>query len=270
MQFFLYLSCVLAVVAADGYYYETPATRTVPHWNRLASTQQYQYHTQDGFGQYSYGYGEPFSTKQEVRTQDGITRGYYTYLDAKGKLQTVTYTADADGFHVAGTNLPKQRSSTDGSTVFEAPQSVQETPEVAAARLQHLAAHQQAKLRLYGISTPIASNSLLVKESKDDNVKAIDRSDLLPQQVEDTPEVAAAKVEFFKRYEEVKQRNNRLRQKQPNAGYALVKSQPLTVTVPLRNYRPSIIPSGAFRYDIIVPSNSREYLPIAKLSSFKK
>ncbi|XP_011213339.3 uncharacterized protein LOC105233081 [Bactrocera dorsalis] len=270
MQFFLYLSCVLAVVAADGYYYETPATRIVPHWNRLASAQQYQYHTQDGFGQYSYGYGEPFSTKQEVRTQDGTTRGYYTYLDAEGKLQTVTYTADADGFHVAGTNLPKQRSSTDDSTAFVAPQSVQETPEVAAARLQHLAAHQQAKLRLYGISTPIASNSLLVKESNDDNVKTIDRSVLLPQQVEDTPEVAAAKVEFFKRYEEVKQRNNRLHQKQQNAGYALVKSQPLTVTVPLRNYRPSIIPSGAFRYDIIVPSNSREYLPIAKLSSFKK
>lgn len=264
MQFILYLMSVLAVVAADGYYYETPSTRTAPDWNKLESAEQYQYHTQDSFGQYSYGYGEPFSTKQEVRTQDGITRGSYTYLDAEGKVQTVTYTADADGFHVAGTNLPKQLSSASGGARFEGPQSVQETAEVAAARLQHLAAHQQAKLRLYGISLPISSKSLLDKGSDNDNEKRIASFNLLPRQVEDTPEVAAAKVEFFKSYEEVKQRNKRLRQKQQIAGYALVKSQPLTVTVPFSNFSPTIIPSGAFRYDIIVPSNSREYLPIAK------
>ncbi|XP_011181383.2 uncharacterized protein LOC105211570 [Zeugodacus cucurbitae] len=270
MQSFLYLVSVLVLVAADGYYYETPATRIPPRWNTLASAQQYQYHTQDGFGQYSYGYGEPLSTKQEVRTQDGITRGSYTYLDADGKLQTVTYTADADGFHVAGTNLPKQRLAADGSTPFEDPQSIQDTPEVATARLQHLAAHQQAKMRLYGITAPISANLMSDKLNDDQNVKRIDRPDLLPQQVEDTPEVAAAKAEFFKRYEEVKQRNKRLRQKQQNAGYALVKSQPLTVTLPLKGYRLTNIPRGAFRYDVIVPSNGRKYLPEAKLSSYRK
>ncbi|KAH8239468.1 hypothetical protein KR032_004666 [Drosophila birchii] len=68
---------------------------------------QRQYITQDQLGQYSYGYAEPHSSKQETRTLDGITRGSYSYRDAAGKLQTVDYVADNEGFHVAATNLPK-------------------------------------------------------------------------------------------------------------------------------------------------------------------
>ncbi|XP_017475793.1 PREDICTED: uncharacterized protein LOC108366041 [Rhagoletis zephyria] len=273
MRIFLYLTAIFALVAADGYYYEAPAARTPLLWSTLsAAAPQYQYHTQDGFGQYAYGYGEPLSTKQEVRTLDGITRGSYTYLDAASKLQTVAYTADADGFRVAATNLPKQRLPSDSKTSFELPQPVQDTPEVAEARLQHLAAHQQAKLGLFQISkpiTPIPAPTPVLKAYATAAEKRVDRIDRLPQPVEDTPEVAAAKVEFFKRYEEVKQRDERLRQQQKQLdGYALVKSQPITVTVPLSlsNYKPAIIPSGVFRYDIVAPSNNREYLPIAKFN----
>ncbi|KAH8297545.1 hypothetical protein KR054_002299 [Drosophila jambulina] len=68
---------------------------------------QRQYISQDQLGQYSYGYAEPLSSKQETRTLDGITRGSYSYRDAAGKLQTVDYVADNEGFHVAATNLPK-------------------------------------------------------------------------------------------------------------------------------------------------------------------
>ncbi|XP_022229255.2 uncharacterized protein LOC111078716 [Drosophila obscura] len=68
---------------------------------------QQQYISQDALGQYSYGYAEPHSSKQETRTLDGTTRGTYSYRDAAGKLQTVDYLADAQGFHVAATNLPK-------------------------------------------------------------------------------------------------------------------------------------------------------------------
>ncbi|XP_065361760.1 uncharacterized protein LOC135955335 [Calliphora vicina] len=68
---------------------------------------QHQYHTQDELGQYAYGYSDPLSTKQEVRSLDGVTRGSYSYRDANDILQTVDYTADDSGFHVAATNLPK-------------------------------------------------------------------------------------------------------------------------------------------------------------------
>lgn len=67
-----------------------------------------QYHAQDELGQYTYGYVEPFSSKSETRSADGVTRGGYSYIDANGILQTVSYIADAvNGFRVAATNLPK-------------------------------------------------------------------------------------------------------------------------------------------------------------------
>nr|CAD7570918.1 unnamed protein product [Timema californicum] len=67
-----------------------------------------QYHAQDELGQYSYGYAGGLSAKSEVKSFDGVTRGGYSYVDANGELQTVSYTADAlNGFRVAATNLPK-------------------------------------------------------------------------------------------------------------------------------------------------------------------
>lgn len=66
-----------------------------------------QYHAQDEYGQYSYGYVGPLSSKSETRTADGVTRGGYSYIDANGIVQTVHYVADAvHGFRVAATNLP--------------------------------------------------------------------------------------------------------------------------------------------------------------------
>merc|ERR1712079_330646 len=65
-----------------------------------------QYHAQDDFEQYNYGYSSPLSTKQELKTVDGVTRGSYSYVDANGIVQTVNYLSDALGFRVAATNLP--------------------------------------------------------------------------------------------------------------------------------------------------------------------
>merc|ERR1711990_736210 len=65
-----------------------------------------QYHSQDDIGQYSYGYSDPNSVKQEIKTADGVTRGAYSYVDANGIVQTVNYIADALGFRVGATNLP--------------------------------------------------------------------------------------------------------------------------------------------------------------------
>lgn len=89
-----------------------PALRSYPavygsQTSSIITPVQQQYHTQDELGQYAYGYSDPLSTKQEVRSLDGVTRGSYSYRDANDILQTVDYTADDSGFHVAATNLPK-------------------------------------------------------------------------------------------------------------------------------------------------------------------
>ncbi|KAJ4429254.1 hypothetical protein ANN_26257, partial [Periplaneta americana] len=68
----------------------------------LSGSSQYQ----DTLGQYSYGYADSNSQKQEVRTADGITHGGYSYVDGHGLVQSVKYHADALGFRVAATNLP--------------------------------------------------------------------------------------------------------------------------------------------------------------------
>ena len=47
-----------------------------------------QFHAQNDFGQYNYGFSNPTQTKQEVKTADGITRGSYSYVDANGLIQS--------------------------------------------------------------------------------------------------------------------------------------------------------------------------------------
>jgi hypothetical protein len=86
-----------------------------------------QYHTQDSLGQYSYGYSAGSSAKAETKTLDGVTRGGYSYLDGNGVVQTANYVADdVNGFQVAATNM------------------AYDTPEVAAAKLAHAVAYNEA------------------------------------------------------------------------------------------------------------------------------
>eukprot|EP00099_Drosophila_melanogaster_P021624 NP_648883.1 cuticular protein 72Eb [Drosophila melanogaster] len=182
-----------------------------------------QYHHQDEHGQYAYGYMAPLYSKHETRTVDGVIRGTFSHIDANGETQTVDYVADAEGFHVTS-NLPNQQAN-------------QETPEVAALRTQHLEAHNQAKLRLAG----------------DYSVG--------PQPVRDTPEVAAAKVAFFKRFEAEKLRNKLLAEKKvlviPNPTPIAVRSQPIYV------YQPT---TTGFVYNYHTKTQaqvpSRNYLPV--------
>merc|ERR1711994_583908 len=69
--------------------------------------QSSQFHAQDEFGQYNYGYSNPTSAKQEYKTADGIIQGTYSYVDANGIVQTTNYIANGQGFRVAATNLPQ-------------------------------------------------------------------------------------------------------------------------------------------------------------------
>merc|ERR1712107_468891 len=101
-----------------------------------------QYHAQDDFGQYNYGYSDPNSVKQEVKTADGVTRGSYSYVDANGIVQTVNYISDAMGFRVAATNLPVH--NVEGNAVEPVVQ-----PEVAYAYLPYA--------QNYGYAAPAAA-----------------------------------------------------------------------------------------------------------------
>merc|ERR1712066_1137687 len=105
-----------------------------------------QFHAQDEFGQFSFGYQNINSAKTETKDAFGVTRGSYQYVDANGIVQTVNYIADdINGFRVAGTNIPVAGAQQVAPAPLVAPVPVLETPEVAAARAEHLAAHAEAK-----------------------------------------------------------------------------------------------------------------------------
>ncbi|KAH8395289.1 hypothetical protein KR222_008216 [Zaprionus bogoriensis] len=203
------LLAVLGQAAALPAYGAPPSADTVS-----------QYHTQDAHGQYAYGYSAPLYSKHEARTADGITYGSYSYVDARGEQQTVKYQADVDGFHIIASSLQQLRAN-------------EETPEVAALRAQHLAAHAEAKLRLAGGTTSGAVAS-----------------------VQDTPEVAAAKVAFFKRFEAEKLRNQLAQSNGSSSGILpshTILSQPIYVLQPTRGF--------VYNYNQLLPSANRNYLP---------
>merc|ERR1719151_445333 len=52
-----------------------------------AAVQGSQYHAQDDAGQYSFGYNDGSSVKQEIKTADGVVRGAYSYVDSDGIVQ---------------------------------------------------------------------------------------------------------------------------------------------------------------------------------------
>merc|ERR1712223_879123 len=104
-----------------------------------------QFHAQDELGQFSFGYQNINSARSESKDAFGVTRGSYQYVDANNVVQTVHYTADdINGFRVAATNVPVAPEAPAAAPLV-APLPVEETPEVAAARAEHLAAHEKAK-----------------------------------------------------------------------------------------------------------------------------
>lgn len=146
-----------------------------------------QYHSQDQFGQYAYGYNGGLSSKTETKTLDGVTRGSYSYIDAEGLLQTVEYTADSvNGFRVAATNLPKAPIET-----RTAPEQIMDTPEVILARSEHLKAFEEAKIK-----------STISREQ----TESVEVSAPILETMRETPEVMLARAEHLKAVEEAKLR----------------------------------------------------------------
>lgn len=63
-----------------------------------------QFHRQDEFGNYEYGYDNVNSAKHEIRNADVGVRGTYTVKDVYGP-RTINYVADALGFRVSPAHL---------------------------------------------------------------------------------------------------------------------------------------------------------------------
>merc|ERR1711997_1203380 len=65
-----------------------------------------QYHRQDEFGNYEYGYSHINSMKHEAGNAYTGVSGTYSYVDPNGLTQTTNYIADGLGFRVQASNLP--------------------------------------------------------------------------------------------------------------------------------------------------------------------
>lgn len=173
-----------------------------------------QYHAQDPFGQYSYGYNDGLNAKSEVKTADGVTRGFYKLLQADGLPHTIAYVADpVHGYRVnSGAAL------------------VQDTPEVAKAKAAHMEAWNTARLEseksgmwqemmnVKGESMDKFKNDEMKKEMWEKK-EMLEKKDMwekkdmlenkgdmlkwvsLPEPVKDTPEVELAKREHFRAHE---------------------------------------------------------------------
>ncbi|XP_017786131.1 PREDICTED: uncharacterized protein LOC108569178 [Nicrophorus vespilloides] len=173
---------------------------------------QSQYHAQDVFGQYTYGYSTPTSSKSETKTADGVTQGGYSYIDSNGYLQSVSYVADPiHGFRVAATNLP------------------QDLPDVAYAKAKHLADFEAIKaehgLARVAYSNPVAVPFGAVQPVQDlpevvlaraQHLAAVQRAlhqqqQFVPQPVQDLPEVVKARAEHLAAVETIKARDAAIR-----------------------------------------------------------
>ncbi|XP_034481990.1 inner centromere protein [Drosophila innubila] len=90
---------------------------------------------------YSYGYSDENAARAEYTTLDGSSRGFYSYVDANGKLQTVKYEAGGrQGFKAEASNQPK--APVDDK---KPPLPVTDTLEVQQAREAHLSALREAQ-----------------------------------------------------------------------------------------------------------------------------
>ncbi|KAK4886286.1 hypothetical protein RN001_002557 [Aquatica leii] len=79
--------------------------------------------TQDTDGNYDFKYAVPGITRAENRDFLGNVVGAFSYVDTNGILRETQYTAGVDGYHAFGPDIPVP---------------VEDTPDVAQAKLEHL------------------------------------------------------------------------------------------------------------------------------------
>ncbi|KAL5292033.1 hypothetical protein ACFFRR_011053 [Megaselia abdita] len=159
---------------------------------------------------YEFGFNDGLSTRQEEQTADGVVKGSYSYIDAYGEVQKVSYSADAVNGYVVHTEKDDKKiaiptaATTIGKdflakTYNQGPKQpveiskievvdghVVDTPEVAAAKARHFKAFREAELisakdekkeeatlrRMPAIVAPLVKNLDSVHQNSIPQVKA--------------------------------------------------------------------------------------------------
>ncbi|CAG0923306.1 unnamed protein product [Notodromas monacha] len=97
-----------------------------------------QYHTQSNVGDAAFGYAHPGQAHASIRDANGGVTGSYSYISPEGHPIHVLYVADAAGFRVISNALPDANGDIPLHAQAALPTPVQETPEVQAAREEHM------------------------------------------------------------------------------------------------------------------------------------
>lgn len=72
-----------------------------------ASETKSQYHSQNEFGEATYGHREPFQAHDAIQDAEGNKAGSFSYVAPDGRLLTTEYVADKAGYRVASNALPQ-------------------------------------------------------------------------------------------------------------------------------------------------------------------
>jgi len=186
-----------------------------------------QYHSQDEFGQVSFGHATLGQAHQQTRDFTGAVRGSYTYVNPDGEQVVAHYVADAGGFRVSSNALPVAPTF-DGvapeapvadlvapvfdleAPVFdlEAPvfdlEQVVDTEDVAAAAAEHfrlveehkaLVAAAEAEAEVPVAEEPVEEEVEVVEPEVKDAEAVTEVAEVIPEAVEVTTETVEAPVE---------------------------------------------------------------------------
>ena len=176
----------------------TPVAAAAPFYGYPAVTAT-QFHAQDELGQARFGYAHPGQASTNYRDAFGNQIGSYAYFNPEGKEVRVSYVADHRGFRVLSNDLPVAPVAN-----LVAPVQVQDTPEVAKAKADHLLALNAAKTPAAAApATSVDTTAVVVADAPAPAAEAPAAAApvlALPVPVQDTPEVAAAKLEHAARW----------------------------------------------------------------------
>jgi len=122
---------------APQQYVNAETIKVVEQQPRAGEEVSQQYHSQDEFGNYSYGYANNNSEKQEVgNTRSGQVKGHYTYVDGAGRNRRVDYVADNNGFRAAGDGINKIKREAEAEPEAEPEAKAEAEPEADPKMVQ--------------------------------------------------------------------------------------------------------------------------------------
>jgi len=154
-------------------YASTASVKAVP-----AAVHAQQYHAQDEFGNYQYGYDNPNSQKNEAGNALTGVRGHYVVKDGYGLNRRVDYVADGLGFRATGAGLIKREA--DAEAFYGSPLATTYAsafaPAIAAPAIRTYAAPAIAAVRTVApavAAAPVIAQPAPVTYASTASVKAV-------------------------------------------------------------------------------------------------